>query len=314
MQFDVRVPLGRLDEKKIADALGRVGNLPGFGPPRQGLAAEGWVYRTVLPARTDLLAVTVRGFDAIAAQSGPTEQWLPRVLQLIGSLQGTWFEEVGRYSVAVSFTPSYCRLSFVNQHLKPEEGWKFVSEAVERLKLPVTLIRETFEATHANGLYVMAEGQWNGLELEIPPHDVPAVLQYVAELRALARAPVKETAWVFRPADDADASQAYDALAAASLAAKSVTLSYEFVPPELSLVPVFRALCVKAKDNFRIPIGTYAAFDGISADLVVDVNGKGFQPVMAIDTTVADEDDFPSKRMLQDARSFLAETLGVPAK
>jgi hypothetical protein len=170
------------------------------------------------------------------------------------------------------------------------------------------------EAKHAGGLYAMAEGQWKGLDLDIPADDMPAILRYFAELRALAGAPVEETSWAFRPAAGADANHAYEALVAAALPAKSITLSYEFVPPVPALVPRFLALCVKAKDNFRIPIGSYAAFPKISAELFVDVSSKGFQPVLAIDTTVADESDFPSKRMLQDARTFLAETLGVPAK
>jgi len=314
IEFEARIAVGRVDARKVAAALERVEKLAEYRQPDGDAEGAGELYRSTLPLRSELLSSSFRGFDAISTKSGATEQHLHQLLPLVKFVQGTWFEDVGDVRLTVSYTDSGCQLGFSNEMLQPDEGYAFIASVVQKLRLPVTLAKDRYEATHTGGLVAQAEGYWSGLMCELPEQNPAAILGYIRELRALVGEPVKETSWAFGPAEGVDASKGYDALAAAALPAKSVTLSYEFVPPDRRVIPAFQGLCAKAKDNFTVPLGTYLVLPGIRAVVEIMINAKGFQPGFMIDTAFAKQEDFPSRKALQAARDELARSLGVPGK
>jgi hypothetical protein len=313
-EFETRLRFALVASEKILQVLPRLPSLPNYEPAGKADAAEGWIYRTKLPSRSELIAKSITGFHAIAQKSGATDRCLPLLSGLSEWVRGNWTERSSdrTFRAWLSVDGDRRLFNFEKTGADEAEGWPFVERVVSALGLPVKLSPPSRDATHTKGLQASLIGEPRGLVCEVTGTDLNSMLQYFEQFALLVEAGQRVTSWSANLLPKSEAAAAYDALFAAELPVGTLSLSYEFRPPEPDLIPRFHELCTNPKDSFTIPVGWFAAVPGLRGKLEIEINKKGLELNVMIEGELDENDELPSKSAFKELRASLPKLLDLP--
>jgi hypothetical protein len=314
IEFEFRLRFAPVSGEKILQVLPRLSSLPNYEPAGKADAGEAWIYRTRLPSRGELVAKTITAFDAIAQKSGATDRWFPLFSELSEWVRGNWRERSSDRVFQAWLTVDGDRrlFNFEKWGADETEGWPFVERVVSTLGLPVRLSPPSRDVTHTNGLQASLIGEPRGFACEVTGTDLSSMLQYFEKFARLVESGPRATSWSANLLPKSDAGAAYDALFAAELPVSTLSLSYEFRPPEPELLPRFHALCTTSKDSFTIPVGWFAAVPGLRGKLEIEINRKGLELNVVVEGELDENDELPSKGAFKELRASLPKLLDLP--